>query len=149
MDKTLQALGAILLNAVPTILLVLILHFYLKRMFFKPMEALMKQRYDATEGARKLAQESMERASARAAEHEAAIRTARAQVYQAQEQQYRKLQEDLAARLAEARHQAEARAKLARERIQGDVAQARTVLAGESEILAGKIADAVLRRSAA
>src|ERR1035437_10711175 len=86
MDATLLALGGILLKAVPTFLLVLLLNFYLKAVFFKPLEKVLRERYEATEGARKLAAESMERAAARTAEYEAAVRAARAEVYQAQEQ---------------------------------------------------------------
>ena len=57
------------------------------------MEKVLQQRYDATEGARKLAGESMERASAKAAEYEAAVRAARAEVYRAQERAFKELQE--------------------------------------------------------
>ena len=76
MDATLLALGGILLKAVPTFLLVILLNFYLKAVFFKPLEKVLRQRYEATEGARKLAAESMERAAARTAEYEAAMRAA-------------------------------------------------------------------------
>jgi len=74
MDATLHALGGILLRAIPTFLLVVFLQVYLKMMFFKPLEKVLKQRYDATEGARKLAEQSLERASAKTAEYEAAVR---------------------------------------------------------------------------
>ena len=53
--------------------------------FFKPLEKVLRQRYEATEGARKLAEQSLERAAAKTAEYEAAMRAARAEVYQAQE----------------------------------------------------------------
>jgi F-type H+-transporting ATPase subunit b len=149
MDKTLQALGGILLNAVPTFLIVLFLHFYLKRMFFKPMHAVLERRYAATEGARQLAEESMQKAAARTAEYEAALRSARAEVYQAQEKQYHKLQEQMEGRLAEARQRSEMQLRQVRERIAADAAQARAALAGESETLAGQVADAILQRSVA
>ena len=55
MDATLHALGEILLKAVPTVLLVVVLHFYLKYVFFRPLKKVLAERYDATEGARKLA----------------------------------------------------------------------------------------------
>ena len=54
MDATLHALGEILLKAVPTVLLVVVLHFYLKYVFFKPLKKVLEERYNATEGARKL-----------------------------------------------------------------------------------------------
>jgi len=55
---------------VPTFLLVIFLHFYLKSMFFNPLEKVLKQRYEATEGSRKLAAESLERAAAKTADYE-------------------------------------------------------------------------------
>ena len=66
MDSTLHALGGILLRATPTFFLVFLLCFYLKKVFFKPLEKVLQERYDATEGARRLAEKSMERASAKA-----------------------------------------------------------------------------------
>src|SRR6185437_5323359 len=103
MDVILHQLGELLLKAVPTFILVVLLQFYLKRVFFKPLEKILKQRYDATEGAKKAAEESLQRAAAKAAEYEAAMRAARTDVYQAQEQFHRELQEREAAQILEAR----------------------------------------------
>src|ERR1035437_5121817 len=50
MEATLHALGGILLKAVPTFLLLVLLHFYLKGVFFKPLQKVLRQRYEATEG---------------------------------------------------------------------------------------------------
>jgi len=149
MDATLHALGGILLRAIPTFLLVIFLHLYLKTMFFKPLEKILKQRYDATEGARKLAEQSFDRASAKTAEYEAALRAARADSYRAQETLFKELHEREAAQLAAARSSAEAAIKQAKEQLARDVAAAQDSLAQESEALAGRIADALLKRSAA
>src|SRR5205085_2833862 len=51
MDAMLHALGGILLRAVPTFLLLIALTYYLKSVFFKPLEKVLHQRYEATEGA--------------------------------------------------------------------------------------------------
>ena len=72
MEETLRALGEILLKAVPTFVLVFLLYLYLSRMFFRPLEEVLKKRYEATEGARKLADESLAKAAAKTAEYEAA-----------------------------------------------------------------------------
>jgi F-type H+-transporting ATPase subunit b len=149
MDATLHALGGILLRAIPTFLLVIFLHLYLKTMFFKPLEKVLKQRYDATEGARKLAELSFERASAKTAEYEAALRAARAEAYRAQESLFKDLHEREAAELAAARASAEASIKEAKQLLARDVAAAQASLARESEALAIRIADTLLRRSAA
>jgi F-type H+-transporting ATPase subunit b len=149
MDATLHALGGILLRAIPTFLLVIFLQFYLKMMFFKPLEKVLKQRYDATEGARKLAEQSLERASAKTAEYEAAVRAARAEAYLAQERLYKELRQHEEAELAAARQQADAAIREAKELLAKDVAAAQLSLAQESDALAVQIADSLLRRSAA
>jgi F-type H+-transporting ATPase subunit b len=149
MDATLHALGGILLRAVPTFLLVVLLHFYLKSIFFKPLEKVLKERYAATEGARKLAEESLEKAAAKTSDYEAALRAARAEVYQSQEKRFRELQDEQSGQLAQARENAERLVKESRAQLQKDVASAQATLAGDSEVLAGRIADSILRRSAA
>ena len=65
MDAMLHALGGILLRAVPTFLLVILLHFYLKIVFFKPLEKVLNQRDQSTAGARKLAEGSLQQAAAK------------------------------------------------------------------------------------
>ena len=149
MDVILQQLGQLLLKAVPTFLLVILLNFYLKRVFFRPLEKVLRQRYEATEGARKAADESLARASAKTAEYEDALRAARSEIYKDQEQLYKQIQEREAAQIAEARKAAEAAVKAAKADLAGDVEAAKESLGRESEALAGQIAESILRRSAA
>jgi F-type H+-transporting ATPase subunit b len=149
MGDALHALGQILLNAVPTFLLVLLLHFYLKYMFFKPMEKVLHQRYEATEGSRKMAEEAIERAAARTAEYEDALRAARSEVYQSQEILHQQLQERETAQLTTARQAAETAVREAREQLSRDVEQAKATLGRESDALANEITEAILRGSAA
>jgi len=149
MDATLHALGEILLKAVPTVLLVVVLHFYLKYVFFKPLKKVLDERYDATEGARKLAAESMEKAAAKTADYEAGLRAARAEVYQVQERLYKEMQERQAAQVAQARRNAEQMLQAAQAQIGLEAEQAKAALAAESDALAARIAEAVFRRSAA
>jgi F-type H+-transporting ATPase subunit b len=148
MDAMLQALGGILLKAVPTFLLVVLLHFYLKSVFFKPLRKVLRQRYEATEGARKLAAESLERA-AKTAEYATAMRAARTEIYQAQEQAHKRLQEGELAELALARRRAEEAVAKAKAELSSDVEAAKTGLAGDSEVLANQITESILRGSAA
>src|SRR5258708_24591062 len=103
MDAMLHALGGILLRAVPTFLLIIFLHFYLKSIFFKPLEKVLKARYDATEGARKLAEQALEQAAAKTKQYEAALFAARTELYQAQEKAFKDMQDHHAAAIAEAR----------------------------------------------
>src|SRR5215813_5387817 len=108
MDETLRQLGGILLRAVPTFIIVVLLHFYLKIIFFKPLQQVLRQRYEATEGARKLAEASLAKASEKAAEYEAALRAARAETYKELEQLRRRLQDDRAVAVRQARASADA-----------------------------------------
>ena len=149
MDATLHALGEILLKAVPTVLLVVVLHFYLKYVFFKPLKKVLDERYDATEGARKLAAESLEKAAAKTADYEAGLRAARDEVYQVQERLYKEMQERQAAQVAQARRNAEQMLQAAQAQIGLEAEQAKAALAAESVALAARIAEAVFRRSAA
>ncbi len=149
MDETLRQLGGILLRAIPTFVLVVLLHFYLKFVFFKPLAKILRERHDATEGARKLAAESLAKADERAAEYEAALRAARAETYKELEQMRRKLQDERAARLHESRARAEAAAAQARAALHAEVEELKKGLEAESDVLATRIADKILRGRAA
>jgi F-type H+-transporting ATPase subunit b len=149
MEQTLHALGEILLKAVPTFVLVLLLYAYLSRMFFRPLEKVLQKRYEATEGARKLADQSLAKAAAKTAEYEAALRVARGEVYQELSEWRRQLQAERAAALEDARKQAEAQIGQAKARLDEEVGQLKQSLAGESDALATEIANSILRRRVA
>src|ERR1700690_3263362 len=149
MDATLHSLGEILLKGIPTFFLVIALFVYLKYMFFGPLEKVLKARYDATEGARKMAEQSLERAAAGTAEYEAAMRAARGEIYQEQEKLRKQLQQERAVAVEAARQKSEAQITQAKAELAAEAAQARNSLAAESESLASQIADSVLRRSVA
>ena len=149
MEATLHALGGILLKAVPTFLLLVLLHFYLKGVFFKPLQKVLRQRYEATEGARKLAAESLERAAAKTAEYQTAMRAARGEIYQAQERLHKRLQDGEFAELTAARRRAQAAVEEAKTQLSIDVEAAKAGLARDSDLLADQIAESILRRDAA
>ncbi len=146
MDAILQALGGLLLKAVPTFVLVVLLTIYLKQVFFKPLERVLDERYRATEGARKLAEESLEKAAAKTAEYDAALRHARAEVYQAQEELHRRLAAERAGQVQQARLRTEQTVNEARAQLAADAEAAKSSLAAEADALAEKISDAILRR---
>ncbi len=149
MDKIFHQLGELVLTALPTSLLLVFLTFYLKAMFFKPLEKVLQQRYDATEGARKLAEQSLERAAAKTADYEAKLRAARSEIYQAQAQAFKELQDGAAAQIAEARSRSSAAIQDARRQLAEEVETAKAALAKDSDSLANQIADTMLRRRAA
>jgi F-type H+-transporting ATPase subunit b len=149
MDAMLHALGGILLRAVPTFLLVILLHFYLKSMFFKPLEKVLHERYQATEGARQSAEKSLAEAAAKTAHYEAELAKAKTQLYQSQERLSKELQDKEAAAIAQARQNADAAVKQEKAELAAEMEAARTRLASDSETLANQIADTILRRNAA
>jgi len=149
MDETLHALGGILLRALPTFFLVVLLHFYLKYVFFRPLDRVLQARYDATEGARRLAESSLLRASAKAEEYETRLRAVRAEIYKEQEEARRRLEKDQAAAIDQARHSAGAAVAAARAQLDGEAMEAKRALDREAEVLAVRIAEAVLPRRAA
>jgi F-type H+-transporting ATPase subunit b len=148
MAQTLQSLGGIILNALPTVFLLVILHFYLKVMLFRPLDKMLKQRHDLTEGARRTAEASLAEADRKAREYEAKLREARAVVYKEQEETRKRWLEDQAAQLAQAQARSEAAVKAAREALAGDAAAAKLDLQKSSVTLADQIATAVLSRRA-
>jgi F-type H+-transporting ATPase subunit b len=148
MDATLHALGQVLLQGLPTFFLVLFLHFYLRSVFFKPLGKILHERKEATEGARKQAAQSLERAAAKAAAYEESIRAARSEIYQEQDVLRRKWRDEQSAQISDARKRAEVMVKSAKTEIAGQMETARQSLASSSQTLADQITEAVLQRRA-
>jgi F-type H+-transporting ATPase subunit b len=149
MQETLQALGGILLKAIPTVILLIILHFYLKAVLFGPLDRVMEERRKLTEGARKTAEESLAAATRKADEYEAKLRDARAAVYKQQEEIRKRWLEEQAQQVAEARARSESAVKTAREAIAQDAAAARKSLQDTSASVADQIVAMVLGKRAA
>jgi len=149
MEETLHQLGGILLRAVPTFIIVVLLHFYLKFVFFKPLQQVLRQRYEATEGARKMAEASLLNASEKAVQSGAALRSVRAETYKELEQLRRTLQDDRAAGVKEARASAEAAVAQAKAALAVEVAGLKKDLEAETGALADRIAGKLLRGRAA
>ena len=148
MDSTLTALGGILLKAIPTLILLLILHVYLKAMFFKPLEEVLEKRRQATEGARELAEASLKRAAERAAEYDAKLNEARAQIYREHEDLRRRWVQDQAGKLEETRQNTQQLVRQAKAQMDQDVAAAKRDLGATAGTLADQITDSLLNRRA-
>jgi len=115
-------------------------------MFFKPLERVLAERREATEGARKKAAEALDRAQAKAAAYEEKIRAARNDLYREQEEIRRKWRDDQSAQVAAARESAESSVKEAKARIAQEASQAKADLAANSQLLADQITSAILQR---
>jgi F-type H+-transporting ATPase subunit b len=146
---TLHALAGILLKSTVTIVLLIVLHFYLKAVLFGPLDRVMQKRRELTEGARKTAEESHAAAARKADEYEAKLRDARAVVYKQQEEIRKRWLDEQAQQVAEARARSEATVKSAREALAQDAAAARKSLQDTSAAVADQIVAMVLGKKAA
>jgi F0F1-type ATP synthase membrane subunit b/b' len=149
MDSTLHALGGILLNGLPTFFLILLLNFYLKAVFFKPLEQTLAKRYEITEGARKAAAAALAAADARIAEHHAAIQAARTRLYAEQEKLNKQFEDEQLAALEKAHAEAGAALRQAKAEINAEVESASRDLSVQSDQLAEQIVASILRGKAA
>jgi F-type H+-transporting ATPase subunit b len=149
MEATLNALAGLLLKATFTIIVLVLVHIYLRFMFFTPLDKVLKKRYEMTEGSRAAAQASMERASQRTAEYEAKLREARAAVLREQEEARQKWLADQAAQIQQARAKADELIRRTRDEVQEEVRKAQWELARESESLADEITQVILQERAA
>ena len=146
MEQTLQALSGILLKAIPTVILLIILHFYLKAMLFKPLQKTLKEREELTAGARKAADESLAAAERKAQDYEAKFRDARAEVYRDQEQTRQVWMEDQAKQIDAGKARSGETLAAARKQLAAETAEAKASLVETSAALADRIATTVLAR---
>jgi F-type H+-transporting ATPase subunit b len=144
MGQTLQALGGILLQAIPTICLLLIVHFYLKWMFFRPVREVLEKRREATEGARESAARMLKEASEKAAALEAALRKARDEIYQENEETRRGWIGEQASRLEDARRESRELIRKAKQELEAETEVAKRSLAAMADSLAEDITRSLL-----
>lgn len=144
MEQTLQALTGILLKAIPTVIILVLLHNFLKLVLFGPVEKMLKERDSLTHGARKAAEQSLANAERKTAEYEAQFRDAKSVVYKEQEETRKKWLTDQAEHLVKAKADADAKLVTARKEIVADVAAAKAELAQNAQTLADQIATSLL-----
>jgi len=148
MEQTLQALGGILLKAIPTICLLLFVHFYLRVMFFRPLRDVLAKRRESIEGARESAEKILSQAATRADSIEAELRKAREEIYQEQEEARRKWVGEQTVKLDEARHASRELIQQAKQQLEAEAAAAKRDLAATADALAEQIAGSLLERKA-
>jgi F-type H+-transporting ATPase subunit b len=146
MEQTLQALSGILLKAIPSALLLIILHFYLKGMLFRPLEKTLKRREELTAGARKAADESLAAAERKAQDYEAKFRDARSEVYRQQEETRKAWLDDQAKQIAAAHDRSTEAMSAADKKLTEEMAAAKQSLVDTSAALADSIANTILAR---
>jgi F0F1-type ATP synthase membrane subunit b/b' len=119
---------------------------YLRSVFFKPLERVLAQRSEATQGARKKAAEALDRANAKAEAYAQQVAAARNELYREQEEVRKKWREEQVIQITAARDSAESTVKEARARIAKEADEAKSTLAASSQALADQITQAILQR---
>lgn len=137
-------LGELFLGAVPTALILIVLYFILKSLFFKPLLAVMAEREKRTVGAQKAAEAAKAAAAEKVKQYQEALKQARAKVYAEQEAARKKLLDERAALLKASRNLAASEVKAAKDRIAKDFAAAKRELGADVPQLAAEIAIRVL-----
>lgn len=145
MDAALQrAIGELLLNSVPTIVLFLLLYVAYRKLVHEPLMKVLAERHAKTAGAVAKAQADIAAAEARTAEYEQKLREARAGVFKTMEARRKTLLEARSAALTEARNNAQAQVKAAKSEIEKEAAVAKAGLQGQVEALANEVISAVV-----
>jgi F-type H+-transporting ATPase subunit b len=149
MDNTLRQVGELLLGSVPTIILLLLLYAIYQFLVRKPLNRVLIERRERTEGAIAKAKADVAAAEARTREYEQKLREARVAVFKAQEARRQQAQLLRAQAIAEARTRAQQQIAQARQAIEQDVAAARSGLQAEVERLASEIIRTILKPAGA
>lgn len=144
MDKILHDLGEILLKAIPTIIILIILHQFLKVVLFGPLEAMLRKRHELTDGARKSASASLANADKKTAEYEVKLRDAKSVVFKEQEETRRKWLSDQADQISQGKLAIRGRVAIAKQEIAGEASSAKAALERNSDLLADEIATSLL-----
>ena len=138
-------LGELFLGAAPTVLIILIFYFILRALFFQPLLKVMAERDARTVGAQKAAEAAQSAAAEKVKQYQEALKQARGTVYAEQEASRKKLLDERAAQLKEARSKASGEVGVAKERVTKELAAARRDVEASVAQLAAEIAKRILQ----
>jgi len=125
--------------------MLLLLYAIYQNLVRKPLERILAQRRDRTEGAMQKARADISAAEARTQEYEQKLREARLAIFKAQEARRQQAQQARMQALDEARKRAQEEIRAARAAVEADMAQARAGLETEADRLASEIIRTVLK----
>ena len=148
MQEIFQQVGALLLGAIPTVLLFIVLVLAYQFLVQGPLSKTLAERRARTEGAVEDAHKAIAKAEARAAEYADKLRQARAEIYKLREQRTKQRNSEREAALDAARKAAGAKVGQAKAELETEAAQARQVIQGSAAELANQVVRAVLPLSA-
>lgn len=144
MTNLVHQLGELFLRAVPVAVIIIIFYFVLRSLFFKPLLQVMAEREARTLGAQKSADAAQTAAAEKVRQYEEALRQAKAKVYAEQEAERKKLMDERAAFLKDARSKASTQVNRAKENVAGELAAAKKDIERSVSELAAEIARRVL-----
>jgi F-type H+-transporting ATPase subunit b len=144
MQVIIQQIEALLVGAIPTMLLFIVLVLAYQFLVQGPLTATLKKRRDLTEGAMEEAQKAIARAEARTAEYADKLRMARTEAYKVREQRVKQWNAERDAALDAARKTAGQKVSQAKAEVEAEAAVARQTILGSAGELAGQVVRAVL-----
>jgi F-type H+-transporting ATPase subunit b len=147
MPSLVHQIGELFLRAVPVALIVIAFYFVLRSLFFKPILAVMAEREARTSGAQKSAEAAQAAAAEKIRQYEEALRQAKAKVYAEQEAERKKLLDERAGVLKEARNKAASEVGKSKQRVEAELETAKKDVESIASQLAAEIARRVLQIS--
>jgi len=145
MQEIVHQLGELFLQAVPTVLIILLFYIILRAIFFKPLLAVMAERDARTAGAQKASEAAQVVAAEKVKQYQDALRQARGQVYAEQEAARKKLLDERATQIKEARTRASGEVNTAKARVAAELAAARRDVETTVAQLSAEIARRILQ----
>lgn len=145
METLVHEIGELFLRAVPVAIIVLILYFFLRSLFFRPILNVMAEREARTHGAQKAAEAARAAADEKMRQYHEALRQAKAKIYAEQEAERKKLLEERAAALKDARNKSSADVVSAKQRINTELDGAKKDIEETAAQLAVEIANRALQ----
>jgi F-type H+-transporting ATPase subunit b len=149
MDTTLRQVGQLLLDSIPTIVMLLLLYAIYQNLVRKPLEKVLAERRARTEGALEKARADVGVAESRTQDYEQKLREARLAIFKAQEARRQQAQLMRNQALEEARAKAQEQIRAARAALEQESEQARAGLQAEADHLASEIIRTILKPAAA
>jgi len=148
MQEIIGQIGALLLSAVPTIVLFIVLVLAYQFLVQGPLTRTLSERRARTEGAIEEAHKAIAQAEARAAEYATRLRQARAEVYKVREQRVKQWNAERDAALDAARKVAGVKVSQAKAELEAEAAEVRQTIQASAGDLAHQVAGAVLPQAA-
>ena len=148
MNEILQQIGALLLSAVPTIVLFVVLVAAYQILVQGPLTRTLAERRARTAGAVENAHKAIEQAEARAAEYADKLRHARAEIFKMREQRAKERNAERDTALDAARKAAGAKVNQAKAEMDSETESARQTIQNSAGELANQVVRAVLPMAA-